>query len=63
LNIVERFFCNIATEYLCHSIFTNVSEFTVVIYECVLHHNENFKPFIWIAQANDILQKIVRASS
>ncbi len=54
--MVERFFCNIATECLCHSIFTSAPEFTAAIYECVLHHNKNFKPFIWIAKANNIPQ-------
>jgi hypothetical protein len=26
------------------------------------HHNENPKPFVWTARANDILQKVIRAN-
>jgi len=63
LNMVERFFRDITTARLRRGVFTSVPELTATIHDYVAHHNENPKPFIWTAKANDILQKVVRANS
>lgn len=63
LNMVERFFRDITTERLRRGVFTSVPELITAIHNYVAHHNENPKPFIWTAKANDILQKVVRANS
>ena len=63
LNMVERFFRDITTERLRRGVFTSVPALTTAIHEYVVHHNQNPKPFIWTAKANDILQKVVRANS
>ncbi len=61
--MVERFFCDITTEWLRRGVFTSVSEFEAAINEYVVHHNKNPKPFIWNKSARDILQKVIRANS
>ena len=63
LNMVERFFRDITTERLRRGVFTSVPALTAAIHDYVAHHNQNPKPFIWTAKANDILQKVVRANS
>jgi transposase len=62
LNMVERFFRDLTTERLCLRVFTSVPELIGAIEGYIDHHNENPKPFIWIAKANDILQKVIRAN-
>jgi hypothetical protein len=61
--MVERFFRDITTERLRRGVFTSVPALTAAIHDYVAHHNQNPKPFIWTAKANDILQKVVRANS
>jgi len=63
LNMVERFFRDLTCERLRRGVFTSVPELIVAIEGYVDHHNENPKPFIWTAKANDILQKVIRANS
>jgi len=62
LNMVERFFRDITTERLRRGVFTSVPDLIRTIEGYVDHHNENPKPFIWTAKANDILQKVIRAN-
>jgi transposase len=62
LNMVERFFRDMTTERLRRSVFTSVAELTKTIKEYIAVHNQNPKPFIWTAKANDILQKVIRAN-
>jgi transposase len=63
LNMVERFFRDLTCERLRRGVFTSVPELIGAIEGYVDHHNENPKPFIWTAKANDILQKVIRANS
>lgn len=63
LNMVERFFRDISENRLRRGVFTSVPELTAAIKEYIAVHNENPKPFIWTAKANDILQKVIRANS
>lgn len=62
LNMVERFFRDITTQRLRRGVFTSVSALTKAIKDYIDHHNNDPKPFIWTAKANDILEKVVRAN-
>jgi transposase len=62
LNMVERFFRSISTDRLERGVFRNVPELIAAIEEYIAVHNQNPKPFVWTAKANDILQKVIRAN-
>ena len=62
LNMVERFFRSISTDRLERGIFRSVPELISAIKEYIALHNQNPKPFVWTAKANDILQKVIRAN-
>ena len=62
LNMVERFFRSISTDRLERGVFRSVPELTAAIEEYIAVHNQNPKPFVWTAKANDILQKVIRAN-
>jgi transposase len=62
LNMVERFFRSISIDRLERGIFRSVPELIAAIEEYISMHNQNPKPFVWTAKANDILQKVIRAN-
>ena len=62
LNMVERFFRSISTDRLERGVFRSVPELVRAIEEYITMHNQNPKPFVWTAKANDILQKVIRAN-
>ena len=62
LNMVERFFRSLSTDRLERGVFHSVPELTAAIEEYIALHNQNPKPFVWTAKANDILQKVIRAN-
>lgn len=62
LNMVERFFRSISTDRLERGVFRSVPELIDAIEEYIIVHNQNPKPFVWTAKANDILQKVIRAN-
>jgi transposase len=62
LNMVERFFRDLATERLRHGVFRSVPELIAAIKEYIALHNQSPKPFVWTAKANDILAKVIRAN-
>ena len=62
LNMVERFFRSISTDRLERGVFRGVPELISAIDEYIAVHNQNPKPFVWTAKANDILQKVIRAN-
>lgn len=62
LNMVERFFRDITTQRLRRGVFTSVPALVKAIYAYIERHNQDPKPFIWTAKANDILEKVVRAN-
>ena len=62
LNMVERFFRSISTDRLARGVFRSVPELVAAIEDYITVHNQNPKPFIWTAKANDILQKVIRAN-
>lgn len=61
LNMVERFFRDLTQNRLRRGVFRSVEELIVAIDEYIARHNENPKPFIWTAKADDILEKVKRA--
>jgi len=62
LNMVERFFRDLATARLRRGVFTSVPELVTAIDAYVAVHNTDPKPFIWTKSARDILQKVIRAN-
>jgi transposase len=62
LNMVERFFRSLSTDRLERGVFKSEPELIAAINEYIAVHNENPKPFVWTAKANDILQKVIRAN-
>lgn len=63
LNMVERFFRSLSVDALRHGVFTSVADLQAAIDQYIQIHNQNPKPYIWTAKANDILQKVIRANS
>jgi transposase len=61
LNMVERFFRDLSEKAIRRGSFFNVDDLIGAIGEYINRHNENPKPFIWTATANDILAKVKRA--
>jgi len=61
LNMVERFFRDLTQNRLRRGVFRDVEELIMSIEAYIDRHNEDPKPFIWTAKANDILEKVKRA--
>jgi transposase len=61
LNMVERFFRDLTQNRLRRRVFQDLEQLIMAIGEYIDGHNQNPKPFIWIAKANDILEKVTRA--
>jgi transposase len=61
LNMVERFFRDLTQRRLRRGVFHDVEELIMAIGDYVDQHNEQPKPFIWTASAQDILAKVARA--
>jgi transposase len=61
LNMVERFFAEIARNRIRRGVFKSVAELKVAIMEYLENHNANPKPFVWIKSASQILEKVARA--
>ena len=60
--MVERFFRDITTKRLRNGVFHSVPDLVAAIKEYIALHNKNPKPFVWTANANDILAKVIRAN-
>ena len=61
LNMVERFFRDITDRRIRRGVFKSVPDLEAAIHAYIESHNEAPKPFIWTADADDILAKVVRA--
>jgi transposase len=61
LNMVERFFRDITENAIRRGVFRSVDELVVAIEAYIAAHNDEPKPFIWTASANDVLAKVRRA--
>ena len=61
VNMVERFFRDLTEKRLRRGVFHSLPELVAALEEYLTHYNENPTPFVWTAQANDILRKVERA--
>jgi len=61
LNMVERFFRDLTDKRIRRDAFSNVETLITAIEDYIAKHNTQPKPFIWTAQASDILEKVTRA--
>jgi transposase len=61
LNMVERFFRDLTVKRIRRGVFHSVAELQQVIREYIDQHNQKPKPYLWTAQARDILEKVKRA--
>src|SRR2546427_9200265 len=61
LNQVERFFRDLTQKCLRRGVFHSVAEVQQAIRSYVDEHNRNPKPYLWTANAKDILEKVKRA--
>ena len=62
LNMVELFFRDLTTQQLRRGVFHSVPQLVKMIEDYIAQHNENPKPFIWTAKANDIPEKVVHSN-
>jgi len=60
LNMVERFFRDLTSNRVRRGVFRSVAELQTAIDAYIRQHNQQPKPFIWTAQASDILEKVKR---
>jgi len=60
LNLIERWFKELTDKRLRRGVFTSVAELTAAITTWAGHWNEDPKPFIWKATAEDIITKVQR---
>jgi transposase len=60
LNMVERFFRDLTSNRVRRGVFHSVAELQAAIDAYIQQHNQQPKPFIWTAQAKDILEKVKR---
>jgi transposase len=63
LNMIERFFRDLTEKRIRRGVFQYLEQLIVAIGDYIDRHNDNPKPFIWTAKANDILQKVTRAQA
>lgn len=61
LNLVERWFRNLTQQRLRRGAFRNVPALRAAIYNYIDQHNEDPKPMVWNAQAEQIIAKVGRA--
>jgi transposase len=61
LNQVERFFRDLTDKCIRRGIFHSVAELQQAIRGYIDQHNRNPKPYLWTANAKDILEKVKRA--
>jgi len=60
LNLVERWFRELTDKALRRGVFHSVPDLIAKIEEYLAAHNNDPKPFIWTATADDILTKVAR---
>jgi hypothetical protein len=61
LNLVERFFAEITTKRIRRGTITSVADLEDAIYDHLMRHNADPKPFVWTKTAEDILARERRA--
>lgn len=60
LNMVERFFRDLTDKCVRRGVFCSVAELEEALLAYIEMHNEDPAPFIWTAEADDILEKVKR---
>lgn len=60
LNLVERWFREIPDKAIRRDSFTSVAELIDAIQEFIDIHNDDPKPFVWTATADEIIEKVQR---
>jgi transposase len=60
LNLVERWFRDLTDKAIRRGVFRSVAELTTAIEDYLKANNDNPKPFIWTATAEQILAKVAR---
>jgi len=60
MNLVERFFAEITSKRIRRGVFKSVRQLEKAIHDYLEEHNENPKPFVWTATADEIFGKITR---
>ena len=63
LNLVERWFREITTKRIRRGVFPSVDVLVAAIEEYLQHHNENPRPFVWTATADQILAKVSKCKA
>lgn len=63
LNMVERFFQDLAVRQVRAGVFRSVAELETAITDYIRVHNQSPQPFIWTAKAQNIPTKVSRAQS
>jgi len=58
LNLVERWFRELTDKALRRGVFHSVPDLIAKIEEYLAAHNDDLKPFVWTATADDILAKV-----
>ena len=58
---VKRFFRSVTVDRLRAGVFHSVVGLKTAITGYINAYNKSPKPFVWMAKAGDILQKVVRA--
>lgn len=61
LNMVERSFRDITENHIRRGVFRSVEDLERTTLPAVEQHNQAPRPYIWTAQAADILAKVTRA--
>ena len=61
MNLVERFFAEIAAKRIRRGSSASVADLEDAIYDYLLQHNTKPKPFVWTKSAEDILTRERRA--
>ena len=60
LNLVERWFRNLTDKAIRRGVFRSVPELVAAIEAYLAANNDNSKPFVWTATADEILEKVRR---
>jgi hypothetical protein len=60
LNLVERWFRELTDKALRRGAFHSVPDLVASIQEYIDSHNDNPRPYVWIATAQSILAKVAR---
>ncbi len=63
LNLVERWFRELTDKRIRRGVFRSVSELITAIHEFLDTYNEDPKPFVWTASANEILKKVQKSQA